>query len=146
MDQRRFQYEQALMEKYFPRKHQWVNMDDPQNAFLDFAHTSASGRSYNLKIVIPPDYPNSLSQVFVMYPKPDKFVDHRGKPLYQYGPDHNMHLLHPNGKFAQLCHFLKDDWHPNCSLYLVAVKCALWLEVYEQHLATGQPIDTFVSS
>ena len=146
MDERRLQYEQALMAKYFPKKHQWANMHDPNNAYLDFAHTTASGRSYNLKIAIPPDYPNSLAQVFVMYPAPEQFVDHWNKPLYQYGANHEMHLLLPNGKFAQLCHFLPNDWHPNCSLYLVAVKCALWLEIYERHLATGQPIDHFVTS
>lgn len=146
MDHQRFQYEKALFERYFPRKHQFVDIEDPSAACVEVAHTTHAGRSFLLRISIPADYPNSVPKAYVLHPKPDDFTDHSGRPLYSLGPSHTMHLLTPQGKFVQLCHFKPQDWHANCSLYLVAHKCACWLEVYEDHLRTGSPIDSYVKS
>jgi hypothetical protein len=56
-----------------------------------------------------------------------------------------MHTLGPgpSGE-VQICHWRDNRWHAGITLDKVLLKGLLWLEAYEQHLTTGQPIDGFV--
>jgi hypothetical protein len=56
-----------------------------------------------------------------------------------------MHTLAPdtNG-YVQICHWRDDRWHSGIMLQKVFLKALIWIEAYEQHLATGHPIAEFV--
>jgi len=58
-----------------------------------------------------------------------------------------MHTLEndSNGE-VQICHWRQSRWDSSITLNKVMLKAMLWFEAFEQHLATGQSIDAFVST
>ena len=131
MTPQRLQQEIAILEKYFPRKYKFENLY-LDNELLDVGVKTQSGKVYRLNIKLKPDYPNSMPSVYVVYPL----------PLHKYdgsvisGASHDMHTLSNDG----------SNWNPNQSLYKVILKARIWLEAYEGHLATGNPIDNYLTS
>ena len=55
-----------------------------------------------------------------------------------------MHTLASEHGWTRICHYGGESWTPYVSLYKIYIKCRLWLEMYEEHLATGYTIDTFL--
>jgi hypothetical protein len=56
-----------------------------------------------------------------------------------------MHTLAPSGNgMVQICHWRDARWHSNILLFKVFLKGLIWIEAYEQHLATGRPLADFV--
>jgi ubiquitin-protein ligase len=146
MDPARLKIERHVMQTYFPHRHAFVNMEDPSQAYLDVGLKTSSGRTYRLRVNIPPDFPNSVPAVYVTYPEPDTLCDAAAKPLYQASPSHSMHLLQPDGKFVRLCHYKQENWFPGVTLYKVVLKCLIWLEAYQSHLQDGKPLDYYLRS
>jgi hypothetical protein len=68
-----------------------------------------------------------------------------GRMVSSLGVSHSMHTLtpSPNG-FVQICHWRDERWHSGILLQKVFLKGLLWIEAYEQHLATGRPLADFV--
>lgn len=48
-----------------------------------------------------------------------------------------------SGSMHTLCS--EHGWTPYVSLFKVYVKCCLWLNMYEQHLLTGMPIEFYLN-
>ena len=138
MDYLRHKFESAILEKYFPKRYKFQNLNTPEE-FLDVGLKVQSGNVYRICIKLKPDYPNSLPKAFVVYPQP--LTDYNGNLLN--GGSHGMHTGNTDNNRVQICHFKKDNWHPNQSLYKVIMKCRIWLEAYEAHLQTGKEIDFF---
>jgi ubiquitin-protein ligase len=141
MTPQRLQHEIAILEKYFPRKYKFENLY-LENELLDVGVKTQSGKVYRLNIKLKPDYPNSMPSVYVVYPLP--LFKHDGSIIS--GPSHDMHTLSNDGQKVQICHFKPENWNPNQSLYKVILKARIWLEAYEGHLATGNPIDYYLTS
>lgn len=111
---------------------------------LGTARTSA-GNSYNLWIPIPSLYPDSRPPLYVLRPNPLRTASYG--TVNAMGVSHQMHTLTPGpGNIVQICHWRDDRWHAGITLDKVLIKGLLWLEVYEQHLATGRSIDSFVTT
>ena len=55
-----------------------------------------------------------------------------------------MHTLSSEHGWTRICHYGYNDWTPAVSLFKVYVRCHLWLEMYEAHLQTGNPIDYYL--
>lgn len=102
-----------------------------------------SGHQYYLYIPIPSGYPHQRPPLYVTDPKPLLMYD--GNPVLSAGVSHNMHTLttHEAG-WPQICHWRDARWHSGVVLQKVFLKGLLWIEAYEQHLATGRPIADFV--
>jgi len=81
--------------------------------------------------------------MYVTDPYPLRMFD--GSFVTGQGVSHQMHTLtpHPNG-WPQICHWRDARWHSGILLQKVFLKGLLWIEAYEQHLATGRPIAEFV--
>jgi hypothetical protein len=47
---------------------------------------------------------------------------------------------------VQICHWRDARWHSGILLYKVFLKGLLWIEAYEQHLATGRNLSEFVGT
>lgn len=142
MDSARLKLESEILERFFPRRYAFVHPTDPSRCYLDVGLKTKSGCTYRLKIVIPPDYPNSIPQVYVVHPTPMR--NYRKQDLTSIGPSGSMHVLTPDGAYIQLCHFKAKLWHSNITLYKVALKCLIWLEAYHNHLLTGNDIDHYL--
>lgn len=141
MTPQRLQQEIAILEKYFPRKYKFENLY-LENELLDVGVKTQSGKVYRLNIKLMTDYPNSMPSVFVTFPLP--LLKKDGSVIS--GTSHDMHTLSNDDYNVQICHFKPENWNPNQSLYKVILKARIWLEAYEGHLATGNPIDNYLTS
>lgn len=105
--------------------------------------TSNSGRSYSLWMPIPSGFPTQRPPLYILDPNPLLMVD--GVPISSLGVSHSMHALtpHANG-YVQICHWRDARWHSGIVLQKVFLKALIWIEAYEQHLATSRPLADFV--
>ena len=121
-----------------------IYRDDTTGKYYVAGYTNSnSGRSYRLYISIPAGYPQQRPAMYITDPCPLRMRD--GSLITALGVSHNMHTLAPseNG-MVQICHWREDRWHSNILLHKVILKGLIWIEAYEQHLATGQPLADFV--
>ncbi len=107
--------------------------------------TANSGRRYSLYMPIPSAYPYQRPSLYVTDPNPLRMFN--GIPVSSLGVSHQMHTLapHPTG-WPQICHWRDARWHSGILLQKVFLKALIWIEAYEQHLATGRPLADFVST
>jgi len=105
--------------------------------------SSNSGRRYGLEIPIPSGYPYQRPPMYVTEPFPLRMAN--GVLISSLGVSHQMHTLTPasNG-MVQICHWRDARWHPGILLHKVILKGLIWIEAYEQHLATGRSLADFV--
>ncbi len=106
------------------------------------AHTNA-GNAFDLWLPIPSGFPDVRPPLYVARPNPLR--DAFGGTINARGLSHEMHTLMqgPRG-VVQICHWRDARWHAGITLDKVFLKGLIWLEAYEQHLATGKPISSFV--
>jgi hypothetical protein len=106
--------------------------------------TASSGRRYYLFLPIPTGYPYQRPKLYVTEPNPLLMYDRR--PVSSVGVSHYMHTLtpHETAGWPQICHWRDERWHSGIVLRKVFLKGLLWIEAYEQHLATGRNIADFV--
>jgi len=106
---------------------------------------SSSGRSYNLYMPIPSGFPTQRPPLYVIDPTP--LLTASGTSMAALGVSHAMHTLTPHTQgWVQICHWRDARWHSGIVLQKVFLKVLIWIEAYEQHLATGQPLADFVRS
>ena len=104
---------------------------------------SNAGSRYGLHLSIPTGYPYSRPLMYVTDPLPLVMAD--GSHVAALGVSHQMHTLSPSSNgMVQICHWRDDRWHSGILLHKVFLKGLLWIEAYEQHLATGRPLAEFV--
>jgi len=103
-----------------------------------------SGRKYFLYMPIPFGFPDRRPPLYITDPRP--LLDAEGRTLVSLGVSHAMHTLTPEAGWVQICHWKDDRWHSNILLHKVFLKGHLWIEAYEQHLATRRPISEFVQT
>jgi hypothetical protein len=83
--------------------------------------------------------------MYLTYPLP--LYTAAGYLVSALGTSHDMHTLAPSSSGqVQICHWRDDRWHSGILLHKVFLKGLLWIEAYEQHLATGRPLAEFVST
>jgi ubiquitin-protein ligase len=104
--------------------------------------TANSGRHYRLYIPIPSGYPYEHPPMYVTDPNPLRMAN--GSLISALGVSHQMHTLQPWNGWVQICHWRTERWHSGILLMKVFLKGLVWIEAYEQHLATGRPLAEFV--
>ncbi len=105
--------------------------------------TSNSGSMYSLYMPIPSGFPTARPPLYITKPSPLLRAD--GSRISDSGVSHAMHTLspHENG-WVQICHWRDARWHAGIVLQKVFLKAHVWIEAYEQHLATGHSLADFV--
>lgn len=105
--------------------------------------TSSSGQNYRLWMPIPSGFPTQRPPLYIRDPNPLRMAS--GASISALGVSHAMHTLtpHDNG-YVQICHWRDARWHSGIVLQKVFLKGLLWIEAYEQHLATGRDLADFV--
>ena len=138
MNYERYQAEHTLLtRKLGANIFRFMDMNTP-NPYLIVGARTYRGNVYTLRIELN-DFPNCIPPVFVT-----KILrDINGMALT--GVDGSMHVLGSNGTGTRICPYGYASWTPKVSLYKVYIKCRLWLEMYELHLTTGNPIDYYLN-
>ena len=138
MDSERYASELlVLQQKLPPNLYRFMDMDT-ESPYLVAGTRTNRGNVYTLRIELA-FFPQHLPKVFVSR----MLSDRQGNLLD--GPSSSMHTLPSENGRTRICHYGSDSWTPMVSLYKIYVKCRLWLEMYEQHLATGHPIDYYLN-
>jgi hypothetical protein len=138
--QQRLRIEKQALDYGFPRRYAFHNLGT-YDEYLELGLRTNAGRTYNLKVVLD-GFPYSKPDVYVVYPT--QLYSYNGELLSGIGASGPMHLLHPDNGNIQICHYSDINWRENVTLYKVALKCLIWLNAYDGHLRTGQPIDHFL--
>jgi hypothetical protein len=104
---------------------------------------SNAGYQYGLWIPIPAGYPQQRPPMYITEPHPLLMRDQT--QVSTLGVSHKMHTLTPlaNG-IVQICHWRDNRWHSGIVLQKVFLKGLIWIEAYEQHIATGRDLADFV--
>ena len=81
--------------------------------------------------------------------KPDVYVecmlrDCHGRLMNQPSRENHTLTPHPNG-WTQICHYHPTAWKPYLTLWLVYIRCVLWLNIYEQTKRTGKDMQYYLS-
>lgn len=106
--------------------------------YILMAARTNRGNVYTIRIDLQ-GFPNSLPPAFVtkmLRTKTGEVMDSASA---------SMHTLPSKYGYTRICHYGPNSWGPNVSLYKVFIKCRLWLEMYEQHLKTGKPMDYYLN-
>jgi len=96
---------------------------------------------YTVLVTMSEAYPNEMPRCYLA----NKDLRFRNGGLVKnMGTSHEYHLLETVNGRAQICHGKKSHWKPNKSLASVFVKAFMWIEAYENHLKTGNSLDTYL--
>ena len=139
MDNQRRQLEEQVISHYMGGTKSFVFGDlHTDTPYLRIAARTNSGKVYVLRMELD-NYPAK---------KPNAYVecmlrDCHGNPMNE--PSSANHTLSPhvNG-WTQICHYHPDAWRPDMSLWMVYVRCVLWLNIYEQTLLTGKDMEYYL--
>jgi hypothetical protein len=105
--------------------------------------SSNAGYPYHLFITIPAGFPTQRPPMYITEPCPLLMADR--VPVNTLGISHRMHTLAPHDcGWVQICHWRDSRWHAGIYLHQVLLKGLIWIEAYEQHIATGRDLAEFV--
>ena len=97
-----------------------------------------NGKVYTIRIDLA-GLPNDLPHAFVT-----KMLRTKNGELMD-GASASMHTLPTEHGYTRICHYGYESWSPMVSLFKVYIKCAFWLNMYELHLRTGNPMDYYLN-
>lgn len=136
-NERKQREDEVLSRKMPSNAYKFIGLDTGKPMLVIAAKTNR-GNIYTLRIELD-NFPNEIPKVFVN----KMLYDKRGNALDDCSA--SMHTLSSEGGRTRICHYGYDSWTPRVSLYKVYIKCRLWLEMYELHLANGKPIDHYLN-
>lgn len=131
---KRLTTEARILAKYFPTF-------AVQTGVVTGTLTSNSETTYGIRLDTP-SFPEKMPSVYVTSPV---LYTHDGRRLSQLEPSGRMHILNPDpAGNPQICHWHPRLWATDVTLYQVIMKARVWLEAWEQHRLTGQPLDRYL--
>jgi hypothetical protein len=134
----RLKIERDLLDKYFPERVTWISPRHSTKVEVKFE--TNNNKSYALRINLHEDFPNSCPKLTIVSPK--NLLRKNGQPLPEN--DSEFHTLGAEDGCISICHFYPLHWNAQDTLYEVFMKGRLWLEAYEGHLNSGQPISDYL--
>jgi hypothetical protein len=134
--------DEILQREGFPQFRVYHKQSDDSYYASGYA-TSNAGFRYGLWIPIPAGYPQQRPPMYITEPHPLLMRDQT--PVSALGAVHKMHTMAPstNG-MVQICHWRDNRWHSGIVLQKVFLKGLIWIEAYEQYIATGRDLAEFV--
>lgn len=139
MDNNRKNLEEQVIRHYMGNNGSYQFCDlNTSTPYLRIAARTNSGKVYVLHIDLK-DYPNT---------KPNAYVecmlrDNQGNKMDGASGSNHTLSAHPRG-WTQICHYHPDAWRPDMSLWMVYVRCVLWLNIYEETLRTGKKMEHYL--
>lgn len=138
MDQRRFNAEdRVLRDNLGASRYRFMDMDTSE-PYIAMAAKTENGKLYTLRIELD-EFPNSVPKVYVC----EMLKTRDGDLMDEVSA--SMHTLSSKNGWTQICHYGYSSWTPDISLYMVYIRCLLWLDIYQEHLKTGLPMDHYLN-
>lgn len=139
MDSQRKQMEEMVIKHYMGGSKAFAFGDlNTSTPYLRIAARTNSGKVYVMRFELQ-NYPNSKPNAYVEC----MLKDRKGNPMNSASMVN--HTLAPHSKgWTQICHYHPDAWSPEMSLWMVYVRCVLWLNIYEQTLRTGKDMEYYL--
>ena len=135
----------ALVHMYFSQ-FQRVRLSDDDAYYQGDIASDVLGGQVTLRLQYMPTLPEVCPLLFVWNPiaiplNPEVFP---GETINSKGCCHNFHTNSngPGGRVS-ICHISASMWDPSMVYVQVLLKGAMWLNAYEGHLQTGQPISEY---
>jgi len=141
--QQRLGFEKDLLEKYFRGRVSWI--DPTGSTRVEVRVTCTNDKQYTLRVYLPSDYPSSCPEMVV---KPFSFFSSYLRKKDGTKMDDASGSDHTYGSrdgYTQICHFQPSLWKDDNTLYQVIMKGLIWLEAYEAHLRTGNPLSRYLT-
>ena len=136
-DQSRYEAEFRLLKRKLP-DNVWTFRDlNGARPYLAMAVKTRSGTVYTIQIELK-NFPEIVPKVFVT----QMLKDCNGRPMDD--ARHSTHTLPSEHGWTRLCHYGPSSWTHGVTLYLIYIKCALWLNIYELHLKTGKSMEYYL--
>jgi hypothetical protein len=141
MDEQRRRLEEQVIAHYMgsnTRLYQFYDLGTSR-PYLRMAAKTNTGNVYVLRLEMP-NYPNS---------KPNAYVEcllrdcHGNKMDGASSSNHTLDC-HPSMGWTQICHYHPSAWRPDMSLWMVYVRCVLWLNIYEKTLRSGKDMEYYL--
>ena len=139
VQRKRLGFEKTLLENYFRNRVTWISPGDQTK--VEVRVTCTSNKQYTLRVYLPHDFPNSCPKMVVK--TSSKLKAANGQLLEEYPGDN--HVGYTVGGYTGICHFRPNLWKSDNTLYQVVMKGLIWLEAYEAHLRTGQPLSQYLN-
>lgn len=139
MDQYRYEMEKQVLSFYMPNPNtfQFGNVGT-SSPYLRIAAQTNNNHVFVLNMDLT-GYPESKPSVYVEC----MLKDCHGNPMNEASATN--HTLSANSRgWTQICHYHPSAWRPDLSLWLVYLKCVIWLNIYEQSLKTGKNMDFYL--
>ena len=124
--------EKSVLEHYFPGCVKWI--DPTGDTKVEVALMTNNDNKYTLRLYID-NFPNAM---------PDLVVVSSPKPMPDWDGSYDNHTLIKRDGYLRICHYHESQWTDRSSLYEVMMKGRVWLEAYEGHIRTGQPMNHFL--
>jgi hypothetical protein len=139
MDTERKNLEEQVIRHYMsnPNSFAWGNLGTTK-PYLRIAARTNSGKVYVLRIELQ-NYPSSKPNAYVEC----MLTDCHGRPMNSASSANHTLSPHSNN-WTQICHYHPDAWRPDMSIWMVYVRCVLWLNIYEQTLRTGKDMEYYL--
>ncbi|WP_338760925.1 hypothetical protein V7968_32670 [Nocardia vulneris] len=139
--QHRLGYDKAALRQHFPGFTFHRPTGDTCVLGTWFSNT---GRRYDLRVAVPPGYPDECPSTYITYPTPLR--DWTGvKPIESYGTSHSMHVWQTDMPgWVKICTYRPESWSAAHSMVKIVRKGLLWIVAYECHLQDGTPLMHFL--
>lgn len=131
---KRLLVEQKLLDRYFPGF--TIGGGTATGVLLSNAR-----QAYGVRLDLG-RFPLEMPRAYVTSPV---LATRDGRSFASIQASGELHVLPADTRGnPQVCHWRPELWTPEHTLYQVVFKVRLWLEAYEAHRATGQPLDRFL--
>ena len=141
VERQRLDFEAKLVAKYFP---EFRFLEQEGKTTVEGWIQTNSGKRYKLQIPISGGYPFQKPPMYVTDPVMLPRLGGKGT-INSMGSSHAMHVLSNGpGGLVSICH--TPSWNPARSCVQILLKGRIWCELYEEHLQTGESIDSLLKS
>ena len=140
MDAQRLEMEKSIVAHYMKNPNSYMFGDVyTATPYLRIVAQTNTHTPYVLRIEFP-NYPNEKPAAYVEC----MLKDHNGQLMNTASAPNHTLSPHRNG-WTQICHYHPSAWKPNMSLWMVYIRCVMWLNIYEQTLRSHQPMEYYLN-
>jgi len=135
----RLAFEESILRKYMSNFQFYNRAGD---TFIEGWMTTNAGKSYKIRVQLPPNYPFEEPDVYIVSPRTLWKYRHQGT-INDAGLSHGFHTAPSCNGYVRICH--TKYWSASDTCLRVLIKVALWLEAYEGHRRTGRRIADYLT-